>query len=74
MIKLKDFVLEKRGEDGKRYMRCALAADTDAEVRAQGTTGEGIVGMSGNDIITEFSTAFTADKQLLILDSNGIWQ
>lgn len=58
---------------GKRLMQVSLNADTAAEVAAIGTHTSSIDGMARDTELAAFSDAFTADKKLLILGSDGNW-
>lgn len=76
MIRL-DSVIEQMGTDpetGKRILKVSLEADTAAEVVAIGTDPATVKGMPQNTIIGAFSDCFTAEKELLILNSSGVWQ
>lgn len=66
-------VVEKR-ENGKKYIKCDLLADNASEVIAIGNDGGTVLGLDANTVITMGSTAFTSEKELLIMDSNGTWK
>ena len=59
---------------GKRLMQVSLNADTAAEIEVIGTHTSGINGMALDTELAAFSDAFTADKELLILGSDGTWK
>lgn len=66
--------------NGKRYVMADLLSDTADEVtdnlvpNTNGEiTGEGVVGLTAKDILVQHSTAFTADCELLVLDSENEW-
>ena len=59
---------------GKRLMQVSLNADTAAEIEAIGTHTSSIEGMALDTELAAFSDAFTADKELLILGSDGNWK
>lgn len=58
---------------GKDVLKVSLNADTAAEVQAIGTNPATVEGFPANAVIAPFSDAFTADKKLLILGSDGTW-
>ena len=60
--------------EGKRILKVSLDADTAAEVRAIGTSTASVDGLASDTVLAPFSDAFTADKQLLILNSSGVWE
>lgn len=59
--------------DGKRVLQVSLNADTAAEVQAIGTNPATVQGMAPDTVIAPFSSAFTVDKKLGILGSDGVW-
>ena len=66
-------VVEKR-ENGKKYIKCDLLADSASEVQAIGNDGSTVIGLDADTVIAMGSTAFTTDKELLVIDSNGTWK
>ena len=72
MVKLDSINKIEKYENNNRYVQVSLTADTADEVRAVGTDGSQVPGLLARDIITAHSDAFTADKQLLILNSSGV--
>lgn len=73
MVKLREIIEIERQEGTKRFVQVRITADTPTEVQAVGTDGGKVKGLRENDIITAHSTAFTANKKLLVLDSTGTW-
>ena len=71
-----DQVEKQMGTDtnGKRILKVSLDADTAEEVIAIGTNPATVQGMAVNTVIAPFSSAFTADQELLILGSDGTWK
>ena len=59
---------------GRKHMQVSLNADTPEEVKAIGTDPATVEGMPNNAVIAPFSDAFTATKELLVLNSSGVWQ
>ena len=74
MIKLDTINKIEKYEGGKRYVQVSLTSDTSAEVKAIGTDGSQVHGLLNGDVITAHSDCFTADQELLILGSNGVWK
>ena len=73
MIKATDSDYEK--DDGRnRYVLATLVADNKDEVIAHGTSGQGVIGLQPNDIMTFGSTCLTADGKFGMLDSADEWQ
>lgn len=74
MIKL-DIVEKNLGTngEGKRVLQVSLDADTAAEVIANGTSTANIEDMPSDAVLAPFSSCFTADKKLGILNSAGEW-
>lgn len=73
MIKL-DKINKTENRGGKIYVTCELNSDTQEEVIANGTSGAGVEGLHNDDIIDAFSSCFTAQKDLGILNSSGNWE
>ncbi len=73
MIKVDEIEKIEKYDGGKRYVKVSLTADTKAEVLEMGTDGSLVKGLLDMDVIAAHSTAFTADKKLLVLDSAGVW-
>lgn len=74
MIKLDTINKIEKYENGHRYVKVSITADTKEEVEALGTDGSKVQGLFAEDIITAHSDAFTASKELLVLTSEGVWQ
>ena len=74
MIKLDSINKIEKYEGDRRFVQVSLTADTVEEVQSMGTDGSKVQGLMGRDVITAHSDAFTADKQLLILNSSGVWE
>ena len=73
MIKATDSQFEKN-ENGQRQVLATLVADNKDEVIAHGTSGQGVIGLQSNDIMTFGSTCLTADGKFGMLDSSDVWQ
>lgn len=75
MISL-ETVNKNMGNDaqGRRVLQVSLNADTAAEVKAIGIDASTVQGMPSDSVIGAFSDAFTATKELLILNSSGVWE
>lgn len=74
MIKLSGTpAIEGSSNDGKRYVRVSLWADSKDEMSGV-TTGENIQGLNANDILTMGSTVLTAaEGNFGRLGSDGTW-
>ena len=73
MIKATDSQFEKN-ENGQRQVLATLVSDNKDEVIAHGTSGQGVIGLQSNDIMTFGSTCLTADGKFGMLDSSDVWQ
>lgn len=74
MIKLDGVFTLEKVENGKKYGRCDLLADTQAEVKAIGTNGATVIGLDSDTVLTMGSSAFTSKtKELGVLSSDGVW-
>ena len=73
MIKATGSEYEKN-ENGQRQVLATLVSDTSDEVIAHGTSGQGVIGLQSNDIMTFGSTCLTADGKFGMLDSSGNWE
>lgn len=75
MIMIKATVSDYERDDGRnRYVLATLVADNKDEVIAHGTSGQGVIGLQPNDIMTFGSTCLTADGKFGMLDSSDVWQ
>lgn len=75
MIMIKATASDYEKDDGRnRYVLATLVADNKDEVIAHGTTGQGVIGLQPNDIMTFGSTCLTADGKFGMLDSSDVWQ
>ena len=73
MIKALDSEYER--DDGtNRYVVASLVADNKDEVIAHGTSGQGVVNLQANDVMTFGSTCLTADGKFGMLNSSDAWQ
>ena len=72
MVKVQSIKIESITDDNKHIV-ASLIADTKEDVIACGTSGANIVGLTAEHILTLGSTAFCADSNFGILDSNGNW-
>ena len=75
MIMIKATASDYERDDGRnRYVLATLVADNKDEVIAHGTSGQGVIGLQPNDIMTFGSTCLTADGKFGMLDSSDVWQ
>lgn len=74
MIKTDGAIKVVQNADGTFGVKCDLMADTRAEVEAIGTDGSSIEGLDDVTTLLPFCTAFTTDKELGILGSDGVWK
>ena len=73
MIKATDSQFEKN-ENGQRQVLATLVADTSDEVIAHGASGEGILYLQPNDVMTFGSTCLCVDGKFGMLNSSGVWE
>jgi hypothetical protein len=74
MIMIKATASDYERDDGtNRYVLATLVADTCDEVIAHGTSGNGVVNLQKNDVMTFGSTCLCVDGKFGMLDSNGVW-
>ena len=75
MIMIKATSSDYEKDDGRnRYVLATLVADNKDEVIAHGTSGQGVIGLQPNDIMTFGSTCLTADGKFGMLNSTDKWQ
>ena len=75
MIMIKATDSDYEIDDGRnRYVLATLVADNKDEVIAHGTSGQGVIGLQPNDIMTFGSTCLTTDGKFGMLDSSDAWQ
>ena len=72
MVKVDSLIVEKI-ENGVRYVKAGLIADTKSEVVACGSTGANIEGLNPTDNLVLGSTAMCADGNYGMINSNGNW-
>lgn len=73
MVKMLSMSIE-RLDDGKRYVVANIVADTQDEVDACGNSGDGIFGLTPNDVMVLGSLALCADGSCGMIDSQGQWK
>ncbi len=73
MIKATNFSLENDKDGIGKTVRASLVADTSAEVTAQGTSGDGIIGLSKDDTLSFGSTCLCKNGDFGMLGSDGQW-
>lgn len=74
MIKLDKIQKIEGYGNNKRYVKVSVTADTAAEIKAAGTDGSVVRDLLDMDVMTAHSTCFTADQELLVLGSDGVWK
>lgn len=75
MIMIKATASDYERDDGRnRYVLATLVADNKDEVIAHGTSGQGVIGLQPNDIMTFGSTCLTADGKFGMLNSTDEWK
>ena len=74
MIKLDQIKKIERYENGKRYVKVSITSDTAAEVKAIGTDGSQVKDLLPMDVLTAHSICFTAEQNVLVLGSDGVWK
>ena len=75
MIMIKATASDYERDDGRnRYVLATLVSDNKDEVIAHGSSGQGVIGLQPNDIMTFGSTCLTADGKFGMLDSSDVWQ
>lgn len=73
-IKKDSVVWEGKDADGNWIARADLLCDSESDVQTMGTVCQNVEGLPNGTILSKFSTAFTSDKVLGVLDSNGNWK
>ena len=75
MIMIKATASDYEKDDGRnRYVLATLVSDNKDEVIAHGTSGQGVIGLQPNDIMTFGSTCLTADGKFGMLNSTDEWK
>lgn len=75
MIMIKATASDYERDDGRnRYVLATLVSDNKDEVIAHGTSGQGVIGLQPNDIMTFGSTCLTADGKFGMLNSTDEWK